>query len=407
MRLLFINQFFWPDTAATGQLLTDVVRAVAPGNGSVRVLCGRPDYGAVDESPAPDAITMQCGLARFSRGKLRRVVSYASFLAGAGWEAFRAPRPDVVVTLTTPPLLSLLGTALKRLRGSRHYIWEMDVYPDIAVALGALQRGSVAARAIGAAADWSRRRADGVVVLGEDMKACLVARGIPEYKTHVAENWADGREIVPLPFPSGPLVIHYSGNLGLAHDIETIMGALVHFADDPRVRFVFAGGGPRRPRLESFCRDRSIPNVAFEPYSTRAALGQSLGSGHVGLVTQLPETCGSVVPSKTYGIMAAGRPVLYIGPREATPASIVAKHCCGWQIDPGNVQGLVALLERLSEDRAEIRELGARARQAFEEHYDLPIGVARIAAILGLDIERGAGTRACHVETLLDTPSRL
>jgi len=384
MRLLFINQFFWPDTAATGQLLTDVVRAVAPGNGSVRVLCGRPDYGAVDESPAPDAITMQCGPARFSRGKLRRVVSYASFLAGAGWEAFRAPRPDVVVTLTTPPLLSLLGTALKRLRGSRHYIWEMDVYPDIAVALGALQRGSVAARAIGAAADWSRRRADGVVVLGEDMKACLVARGIPEYKTHVAENWADGREIVPLPFPSGPLVIHYSGNLGLAHDIETVMGALVHFADDPRVRFVFAGGGPRRAHLESFCRDRNLRNVAFEPYSSRAALGQSLGSGHIGLVTQLPETCGSVVPSKTYGIMAAGRPTLYIGPRDGTPAAIIQKHRCGWQIDPGDVPALIALFEHLSENRSLIRETRARARQAFDQNYDLPIGVARIAAILGI-----------------------
>jgi len=104
----------------------------------------------------------------------------------------------------------------------------------------------------------------------------------------------------------------------------------------------------------------------------------------VGLVTQLAETRGVVV-SKTYGIMAAGRPLLYIGPRNGTPARIIEKHRCGWQIDPGDVPALMGLLERLSEDRALIRETGARGRKAFEQNYDRPIGVARIAAILGLE----------------------
>ncbi len=193
MHLIFVNQFFWPDTAATGQLLSDVARAVAQGSGGqLTVLCGRPDYGAVDDTPAPPVTMMPCGQARFSRGKIRRVVSYASFMGGATWNALRAPRADAVVTLTTPPLVSLLGTALKIIRGSRHYSWEMDVYPDIATDLGVFRKGGLVDRVVGLLADWSRRRADGIIALGEDMKERLIARGIPAERIHVCENWADG-----------------------------------------------------------------------------------------------------------------------------------------------------------------------------------------------------------------------
>jgi colanic acid biosynthesis glycosyl transferase WcaI len=115
-----------------------------------------------------------------------------------------------------------------------------------------------------------------------------------------------------------------------------------------------------------------------------AELGRSLADGHVGLVTQMPETMGAVVPSKTYGIMAAGRPVLFIGPQGATPARVVARHGCGWRVEPGDVAGLVRLLERLEQDRSLVREAGSHARRAFEKYYDKPIGVARILSILGV-----------------------
>jgi colanic acid biosynthesis glycosyl transferase WcaI len=384
VQILFINQFFWPDTAATGQLLTDVIRAIAPKNAHTRVLCGQPGYGAVETGAPPPVEIMRVGPAGFSRGKLRRILSYASYLIGAISKAIRSPHPDIVVTLTTPPLVSLLGTLLKSTRGSRHFIWEMDVYPDIATDLGVLAKHGIPARLIGAISDWSRRKADGIIVLGEDMKARLLARGIAEDRIHIAENWADGAEIVPQPFPEGPLVIHYSGNLGLAHETETVIGVLRNLGDDPRFRFIFAGGGARRARLQDFCRESGLRTVEFQSYTSRGGLGASLASGHLGLVTQLPETCGSVVPSKTYGIMAAGRPILYIGPRAGTPSRIIDAYGCGWQIDPGDVAGLTSLLTSLVADRNPMVEAGARARAAFERHYDRPIGISRIAAILGL-----------------------
>ena len=261
----------------------------------------------------------------------------------------------------------------------------MDLYPDIAVDLGVLHPRSWLTRLIGASLDASRRRADGIVALGESMRRRLVLRGIPDANIHVAENWADGREIRPLPFPApSPLRILYSGNLGLAHDLDTVRGAIHHFRSDPRFHFDFAGAGAQRPAFESFCRAQLIANVSFTGYRPRHDLARALAACHIGLVTQKPATLGSVVPSKTYGLMAAGRPILYIGPRDATPATIIARYHCGWQIDPGDTATLIALLDHLAASPNLIRDAGAKARDAFLQHYDLPIGVARICSILGV-----------------------
>jgi glycosyltransferase involved in cell wall biosynthesis len=384
VRLLLINQFFWPDTAPTGRFLLDVARAVEPGV-EVTAICGASHYGTEDDTPKPDVRILRPSNARFSRTIPGRLLSYASFLAGAVFAGFRVGRPDTVLTLTTPPLTSVFGRILKLSRGCRHYIWEMDVYPDIAVDLGALKRNSMLACLIGALADWSRRNADGIIVLGEEMKARLLARDIPEHKIHVVENWADSAEISPQPFREGPLTVHYSGNFGLAHDFETIAAAIRHFANNPDFQFVFAGGGSRREQMQTLCQEIKIANVHFRDYSSRAELSTSLAEGHLGLVTQLSQTSGAIVPSKTYGIMAAGRPILYIGPRDTTPARLIAKHQCGWQIDPGDTSALITVLDRLSSERTLLSESGTRSRQAFEQSHDREMSTARIVKILGMN----------------------
>lgn len=384
MRIVFLNQFFWPDTAATGQLMADVCRAIAAQEGEPIAICGGSDYGVQDTIAPPPARVLRSSLVPFSRSPLLRLLSYGSYVAGSVWNSYRIKRPDVVVTMTTPPLLSVLGRMIKLTRGCQHYIWEMDIYPDIAVDLEVLHRDSIVAGLIGFLADWSRRNADGIIALGDDMKARLIARGIPEDRIYVAENWADGSEIAPQSFPEGPFVVHYSGNFGLAHDVETIAGAMDRLRNDSRFSFVFAGGGPRREYLKNYCKEHGIENVTFRPYCTRRELGSSLAEGHVGLVTQLPQTSGSVVPSKIYGIMAAGRPLLYIGPPDTTAAQKIERYDCGWRVDPGDIDGLVHLLYRLQADQDSVRKAGQRGREAFEQHHDLPIAVQRIINFLGL-----------------------
>jgi len=401
LRLQFISQFFGPDSAAVGQFLSDAAHGAAEAGHGVRVICGRSDYMACEagnregirdgfsRTARPDGgksshgsiEVIRVGHLAFSHSRAKKLLSYATFYAGATWKALCGPRPDVVLTMTAPPGLAWIGWLLQRVRGCRHVVWEMDVYPDIAVALGMPLPGW-----LGGVLDYPRRRADAVIALGDCMKGRLLLHRIPEERIRVAENWADGRKTYPLPFPEyPPLRILYSGNLGLAHDLATITGVMGRLADHPGFHFDFAGGGPQRKELDDFCSRRGIGNASFRPYVRHELLGASLAEGHIGLVTQKPATLGAVVPSKTYGLMAAGRPVLYIGPAAATPALLIRRFDCGWHFECGDVEGVVGLLTHLLAHTEEIHEKGECGRKAFLEHYDKPAGVARICRALGLE----------------------
>ncbi len=398
MNILLLNQFFWPDAAATSQLLTDLARELADRGHRVSVICGAGSYAEDAAHDGPPVTMHRVRTTTFVRGRVGRVLSYLSFFSSAGVRSLRVPRPDLVVTLTTPPLLPLLGTLLKRLRGARHFIWEMDMYPDVAVDLGYFRRGGLADHVVGALADLARREADGIIALGECMKDRLRARGIAPEKISVADNWADGREIQPVARAgkAGELVVLYSGNLGLAHDVATISGAMQLLRQEP-IRFVFAGGGARTEELRSLCTRAAVEQVAFRPYAQRSSLGESLGAGDIGLVTQLDSCCGSVVPSKVYGLLAAGRPVLFVGPAAATPARIIRRFGCGWHVRCGDVPALAALLRDLARRPEQVRAAGLRARAALVQHYDRPLGVARVCSILGA----GAPAATCDAEVTL------
>ena len=396
MKILLVNQFFWPDVAATGQFLTDLARRLAQEH-EVTVICSGGSYSQMEvHDDPPDVKIIRVPGSPYSRGVFGRALSYSIFLAGALWHELRITRQDLILTLTTPPLLSIGGTILKKLRGTRHYIWEMDLFPDALVSLGALSENGWAERALGWVSDFSRRRADGIIALGACMRRRLIARGIPKNLIHVAENWADGSLIRPSTgSPSKALNILYSGNLGLSHDVDTILAAMRHFRNDPRFVFTFAGSGVNREKLERICRAEKIGNSFFVPYCTRDKLAEHFAQADIGLVTERPVCIGTVVPSKVYGIMAASKPILFVGPRRATPALIVQRFACGWQVDPGAGGSLIHLLERLYGDSALVSQRGARAREAFERHYTLSQGVNRVAAILGLSapIAVGVATR--------------
>jgi colanic acid biosynthesis glycosyl transferase WcaI len=386
VRILLINQFFWPDSSATSQLLTDLARGLTDRGHEVYAISAESGYNVTAVGDPPPGIHIYpVKSSRFSRGRIGRLVSYLSFYVTATLRALTVPRPDLVVTLTTPPLVSLLGTILKTLRGTRHFIWEMDVYPDVAIDLNYFKAGGIIDRVTGALADYSRRRADGIVALGECMKQRLIGRGIDAKRIFIADNWADGAAIQPVPRDGDPaqLVLLYSGNLGLAHDVETLTGAALALKGDARFRFLFVGSGGRRQELADFATAHDLRSIELRPYVERSSLGESLSAGDIGLVTQRDVCCGSVVPSKVYGLLAAGRPILFVGPRQATPALIIDQFNCGWQVDCGDVSGLTQLLLHLADHHEEVKLAGQKARAALLQHYDLPLGVERIANILG------------------------
>ena len=402
MKMLFINQFFWPDSSATSQQLTDLVVALDGRAVDVSVLCGDGGgYAAAAGVQAPPCEVHRVHALPFTRGKLGRIVSYLSFYVSAFARGLSLPKPDVVVSMTTPPLISLLGAAIKLFRGSRHFIWEQDLYPEIAVDLAYLKPGGLTHRITGMLADAVRRHADGIIVLGPCMKDRLVARGLSPAKIHIAEHWASSVAIKPLARPGDPaeLVVLYSGNLGLAHDLKTIEGAMLQVRNDPRFRFIFSGTGGKRGELAAFCESHRIGNVEFRPFVDRDKLSEGLAAGDIGLVTQTEASCGALVPSKVYGILAAGRPLLYIGPAQATPALLIERHRCGCRVSPGDVQAVTDLLLYLAAHPELVREAGARARKALVDCYDLPKSVSHIADILGAARPPSPSPARLHLQT--------
>ena len=386
MRIVVINQFFWPDVAPTGQYLSDVARHLASQGHDVTVICSGNSYGDAesDGQPAPAVEIVRIKGLPFRRGAIARLLSYVTFFAGALGHAMRMRSADMIVSMTTPPMLSVVGALVKGLRGTQHFIWEMDVFPEALVTTGTMRR-NLLVKLLSSIQRAVRRHSDGVIALGPCMQALLVADGTPAKLVHVAENWADSRSILAQqPSTSGQFHVMYSGNLGRAHDVGTINDAIRYFRNDPRLKFSFSGRGVGRDWLKQVCVIEDIQNVKFPKYVNRSEMSDHLAQADVGLVTQLPACVGTVVPSKVYGLMAAGRPILFIGPKEATPSLLIERFKCGWQVDPGDARTLITLLESFCTNREEVATRGLRALEAFREHYDLPHGVARVTAALGL-----------------------
>ena len=383
MRIAVFNQFFWPDQAATSQLLTDLTRELAQQGHEVTVVCGAPGYAGADSESRPDVTIRSAPGLPFSRGATGRLASYFSYLTSAACRTLMLGRVDIVITMTTPPFLSLLGNLAKALHGAHHVVWEMDVWPEIATSVGVIRPGSLLATVLTAVAHRSRNYADTVWVLGECMRQRIVDAGCPPDRVQVHENWSHA-ELYESPVEPVPdrLRLLYSGNLGLSHDVATLQGALLALRDDPRILVQFAGSGSKRGALEAFTRVENLSNVEFLPYCSKRDLGRVLSAADVGLVTLQNGCEGAVVPSKVYGLMACGRPILFVGPAKSTPAAIIRRFNCGWRVDCGDVDGLADTLRLLVGRRDLVQEAGSRARAAFLEHYDCDRSVKRLCRTL-------------------------
>jgi len=381
-RLLFVNQYAFPDEAATAQLLADLVDTCRRAGAECRVVCSDRSYAnAARRYPHEEVLNgvrysraAATGFGRSSR--LGRVIDYATFLLGAMGRLLSGHRPDVVLGMSTPPILGALAVLAARLRGCRSAYWAMDVYPDLAFELGAMKPNSVLGRAFAVLSRWTLRRADLVIALGETMAGRLSMAGARNVA--VVHNWADGDAIRPMKAEesrisaerewTGKFVVLYSGNLGLAHEFDTLLAAAEALREEG-VLVAFCGGGPRRAEVEAEAERRSLTNVEFHPSVCREELGDLLAAGQLHAVTMRPRMAGLLVLSKVYGILAAGRPVLYVGPAEGEIHDIVTKGNVGASIRGGDVKGLVAAISRYRSDEALRTETGRRARELFEGNF--------------------------------------
>ena len=402
--VLFVNQHYWPDVAATGQQLTDLAEHLAAEGLDVHVLAGATGYGTEAHGAAGaetrHGVTIhRVRTTRFGRGRhVGRLADYASFYAGALAHVLRR-RYSLVVFLTTPPLLPALGALARSLRGARYGVWSMDLHPDAEVALGMLRDGSPLARTLHRINDWGYGRAAFVVALGPHMARRIVAKGADPVRVHEISVWGSRDEVRPIDPADNPLraelgledafVVMYSGNAGLAHRFDEVLEAMGDLRDHPRIRFVFAGGGPRRAEIEAFAQTEGLANVRFLEYFPRERLDEALALADIHLLTLRADMGGIAVPSKLFGSMAAARPTAVVAPAASEPAEIVATHGLGIVVHPGEA-GLAEKLAALAADPAEADRMGRAARQVFLGRYEREVCCGAWARLIGETV--GSGT---------------
>jgi colanic acid biosynthesis glycosyl transferase WcaI len=383
MRILLLNLYYPPDTSATAKMAATVAEALSAHH-DVRVLCGRPSYDPTERRPwrlsqtelAGRVKIVRVGSTDYPRFQMkRRVLNYLSYVALAIPRALFL-RCDVVLAMTDPPFEGIVGAIAAMLKG-KPYIYNIrDMYPDMAVG-GAIVRPGLLARIWEKLHRWALRRATRVIVLGEDMKARIIAKDVDAVCIEIVR---DGTDIHPFDAPESLLdgeiiqtirgdfrfVLVHAGNLGFYGAWETLITAVSDLEVDG-VGLVFVGEGAQRAHIEALAREAK--NVRFLPFFPANKIPSVLAAADAHVITVKRGLEGVVVPSKLYGILAAGKAILAVAPEETDAASLGAKFGFAVSADPDRPEEVVAAIRSLVGNDAKVQSMG-RAARAVAPDYD-------------------------------------
>ncbi len=408
-RVVFVNRYVYPDHSATSQIVSDLAASLDAKGLEVLLVGSRQLYDdAKARLPVADRLgriaIRRVGGTRFGRGRLPgRALDYCSFYIAVGWALLRLLRPgDIVVAKTDPPLLSVVVAMVARLRGARPVNWLQDVFPEVAVALRAPPMPGPVARVLAWLRDRSLNAACLNVAIGARMAEYLAARA-PRACFAVVPNWAHEDAVHPLSLDECELrrrlgltdrfVVAYSGNLGRAHDYLTLYDAAQALRAHEHIVFLVIGDGAGYRALKDRAEAVGLNNLRFLPYQPLDRLADSLAAGNVHLVSLKPVLEGLIVPSKFFGILAAARPVVFIGDPDGELARVIRSADLGFAVCEGDGQALAELLLKLSAAQQDCVAMGIRGRKLLDARFSRAAAHAAwgrlIAEILAQDDSRG------------------
>jgi colanic acid biosynthesis glycosyl transferase WcaI len=386
-RIFFLNRYFYPDHSATSQILSQLAFHLADSGRNIVVITSQQIYDDPNASLPGEETVRGIKIHRisgtsFGRSNiLTRAIDYLTFYWGA-WRILMAhlEQGDTLVAMTDPPLLSIPGSYAARRKGAHLINWLQDIYPEIAAELGVPLINGVLNRLLCHARNASLRTADVNVVLGECMAETISKLGVPSDRIRIVANWSDDERIIPINPGSNPLrakwhlegkfVVGYSGNLGRAHEFETLLAASQQFKNDPRIVFLVIGSGYRNAELARRVNSCGLAdNYLFMPYQADDVLKYSLSVPDVHWISLRAKLEGLIVPSKIYGIAAAGRPIIAITAKNGEIAQLVSTYNCGIVVEPGDSDALANAIVHLSNNAEETASMGRRARVMLEARF--------------------------------------
>jgi colanic acid biosynthesis glycosyl transferase WcaI len=378
VRILLLNLYYPPDTSATAKMAASFVAPLSVEH-QVTVVCGRPSYDPTERRRWRFWQTEQCGNVKivrvgstdYPRTQMgRRVLNYLSYGALSVPRALFLPC-DVVLAMTDPPFEGIVGAFVALLKGKPYVYNIRDMYPDMAVG-GSIVAPGFLSRVWEKLHRWALRRATRVIVLGEDMRDRIVAKGVDPQRVAIVR---DGAEIVREETLETPVdaeviqairgdfrfVVLHAGNLGFYGAWQTLIDAARQLSGDG-VGFVFVGDGVQRAQLEAAAA--SSTNVRFFSFFAANKIPSVLAAADAHIVTIKRGLEGVVVPSKMYGILAAGRPIIAVAPKETDAAVLALRQGFGVAADPDKPEELVAAIRALASDPKRLADMGAAARAA-------------------------------------------
>ena len=390
MKVVILNQYYWPDVASTGHLLHELAEDLAARDSGVSVITSRPSYGPPETwQPCPRreftngvSVTRMI-TTRFSKDNLiGRILNSLTFLGPLFFRVlFRRQRGEVFLYTTNPPYLGVIGAFVSMLRRHPYVVLLHDSYPQLAVWVGKIGGGGIVERI------WHRlnrsvyRRAQETIVLCQAARTLVCdTYGIDESKVHVIPNWADGSKLFPIEkSESGfardndlvePFTVLYSGNLGLYYEFETILRAAEILKDDP-FRLVLIGSGGKREWIENEIKTRNLTNTMLLPYQPFETLNESLNACDASLVTIAEGIEGISFPSKLYSSLAVGKPILALSEERSELRRIVDEEHVGHWFALGDADGVAACIRDMMKQAENCREMGRNARSLFERRYTM------------------------------------
>jgi len=384
VRICFFNRSYWPDQAATGQLLTELAEDLVARHGcEVTVVAGRALHasreaagprGAVGRETRNGVRILRANGTRFAPARFAgRAANYLSYFACATLAGLDVGRPDVVVSLTDPPILGLAARWAARRTGARFVFLCEDIFPEVAVLLEDFHNAFVN-RTLDRINRFLLRDADAIVALGDRMRRRLVdEKGAAAERVSIIHNWADCDAITPGPKDNAfarehglhdRFVLMHSGNVGMSQNLDVLVAAADRLRSKERLVIAIVGGGSRLAALQAEAAARGLSNVRFLPYAPKERLHESFAAADAFLVGLKSGIEGYIVPSKVYGILAAGRPYIAAIDPSAEPAAIIREYGCGLLAAPGDPGALADAIAAMHDDPDASRLMGQRARAA-------------------------------------------
>ncbi|PYU59089.1 MAG: hypothetical protein DMG56_19265 [Acidobacteria bacterium] len=382
MRILLLNLYFPPDSSATAKMIESVVDALSLAHG-VTVLCGRPSYDPTERRPwrpyqteiAGRARIIRVGSTAFPRFEMKkRVLNYLSYVALAIPRGLLVPC-DAIVAMTDPPFQGIVGAVVAMLK-RKPYVYNIrDMYPDMAVG-GSLVRPGRLATIWEKLHRWALRRATRVIVLGEDMRARIIGKGVEPARVLIVR---DGTEILPpntpLPAPDSEVVrairgsfsfvLVHAGNLGFYGAWNSLVSAARLLANDG-VGLVFVGDGAQRSEIEAAAAGSG--NIRFLEFFPASKIPSVLAAADAHVITVKRGLEGVVVPSKMYGILAAGKPIVAVAPKETDAVSLGIRRGFAVAADPDRAEEVVSAVRALVSNPNKLKTMGEAARAAAPDY---------------------------------------